>query len=130
MSRFNAKISLTGRTHRVNISVAGDHIHLMLLLVLLLLLCSLLLILHHNTCLRLKMGKLGFLLKSCHSRYGRKRVSLPLHSPSHLPLTRRAASLTPFTHPGLHRDPPPLQPPLLLAINLELLGLVPITTCQ
>lgn len=65
MSRFNAKISLTGRTHRVNISVAGDHIHLKLMLVLLLLLCSLLLILHNNTYLRLKMGKLGFLLKSC-----------------------------------------------------------------
>lgn len=130
MSRFNAKISLTGRTHRVNISVAGDHIHLKLMLVLLLLLCSLLLIFHNNTYLRLKMGKLGFLLKSCHSRYGRKRVSLPLHSTSLLPLTTRATSLTPFTHPGLHRDPPLLQPPLLLAVNLELLGLVPTTTCQ
>lgn len=37
MSRFNAKISLTGRTHRVNISTVGDHIHLMPLPVLLLL---------------------------------------------------------------------------------------------
>lgn len=80
MSRFNAKISLTGRTHRVNISTAGDHIHLILLPVLLLLLHSLILILTHHTCLRLRMGKPGFLLKS----HRRKRVSkppIPLHSP-------------------------------------------------
>lgn len=130
MSRFNAKLPLTGRTRRGNISAAGDHIHLMLMLVLLLLLCTLLSVLRHNTYLSLKMGKFVFLLKSCHRRYGRKRVSLPLHSTSLLPLTTRATSLTPFTHPGLHRDPPLLQPPLLLAVNLELLGLVPITTCQ
>lgn len=60
MSRFNAKISLTGRTHRVNISTAGDHIHLMLLPVLLLLLCSLILILSHHTCLRLKIENQDF----------------------------------------------------------------------
>lgn len=59
MSRFNAKISLAGRTRRVNISTAGDHIYLMLLPVSLLLLCSLILILNHHTCLRLKTGKWG-----------------------------------------------------------------------
>lgn len=69
MSRFNAKISLTGRTHRVNISTAGDHIHLMLLPVLLLLLCSLILIPGHHTCLRLKMESQGFYWNHI-SRYG------------------------------------------------------------
>lgn len=64
MSRFNAKISLTGRTHRVNISTAGDHIHWMRLPGLLLLLCSLILILSHCTCLRFEDRGPGFLLKS------------------------------------------------------------------
>lgn len=82
MSRFNAKISLTGRTHRVNISTAGDHIHLTLLPVLLLLLCSLILILSHPTCLRLKMGKEGFLLKSCQqAREEESKTPPPLPTP-------------------------------------------------
>jgi hypothetical protein len=56
MSRFNAKISLTGRTHRVNISTAGDHIHLMLLLVLLLFF-SFILIPSHHTLFEIVDGK-------------------------------------------------------------------------
>lgn len=65
MSRFNAKISRAGRTHRVNISTAGDHIHLMPLPVSLLVLCSLILILCHSTCLKSKMRKAEFLMQSC-----------------------------------------------------------------
>lgn len=65
MSRFNAKIFLTGRTHRVNISTVGDHIHLMPLPVLLLLFSQFTLILSYCICLRLNMEKVRFSLKLC-----------------------------------------------------------------
>lgn len=61
MSRFNAKISLTGRTHRVNISTVGDRIHLTSMPVSLWLFCSFTLNLSPCICLRLKVEKAGFL---------------------------------------------------------------------
>lgn len=64
MSRFNAKIFLTGRTHRVNISTVGDHIHLMPLPVLLLF-PQFTLILSYCICLRSNMEKVRFPLKLC-----------------------------------------------------------------
>lgn len=136
MSRFNAKISLTGRTYKVNISTARDHIHLILLPVLLLLLHSLILILTHHTCLRLRMGKPGFLLKS----HRRKRVSkppTPLYSTPQpfLPLKMTAIALTscnPFHTPWAEKrlSPTPLQPPLPVTVNLKMLRLIPISSCQ
>lgn len=136
MSRFNAKISLTGRTHRVNISTAGDYIHLILLPVLLLLLHSLILILMYHTCLRLRMGKPGFLLKS----HGRKRVSkppTPLHSPplsspnndSHSTDLLQSLSYTLGWKETLPQ-PPETTSSLPVGVNLELLRLIPISSCQ
>lgn len=74
MSGFNAKISLTGRTHRVNISTVGDHIHLTSLPVLLLLFCSFTLILSRCICLRSKVEKAGifFFLESCEQEEGER----------------------------------------------------------
>jgi hypothetical protein len=83
MSGFNAKISLTGRTHRVNISTVGDHIHLTSLPVLLLLFCSFTLILSRCICLRSKVEKAGIFFSWNHvnKRKGKGLRLLPLPSP-------------------------------------------------
>lgn len=115
--------SLTGRTHRVNISTVRDHIHLMLLPVLLLLLCSLILILNHHTYLWLKMGKWDFYWNHV-TKYGREGMSLPLFSrPSVLSVTKAASVclfIIPSTHPRCTEIPLKSLHPV--SINLELLS--------
>lgn len=122
MSRFNAKISLTGRTHRVNISTVGDRIHLTSLPVLLLLFSSFTLILSRCICLRLKVEKAGFFFSfwnHVNKRKGKGLRVLPLPSPD-FALTMRVceASCNSFEYPWFHRHLPQLT--RWVAVNLEL----------